>query len=162
MPPWCIMPQQLLYPDIGRFSEQIKRYQAHFPAEQIHIMLYDDFRRDSAATFASLLEFLGVDTSFEPDFVPINSHRQVRCARLQGETQVPSWPTRVGLSLLPDRYQYLSLIYLAILNSKPAKRKPLRAEFKRELVNEFSDEISQLGQLLGRDLSAWLQGEQVK
>lgn len=158
MPRWCIMPQQLLYPDIARYSEQVERYFEQFGPENVHVMIYDDFRNDSRGEFAKLLTFLGVDPDFEPRFDPVNSHRQVRWAWLQGQTQLPSWPTRAVLSLLPDRYAYLSLIHLAMLNSKPAQRPPLRPEFRRELEETFRPDVTRLGSLLGRDFSHWVGG----
>jgi hypothetical protein len=158
MPRWCIMPQQLLYPDIAKYSEQIERYYEHFGREKVHIMFHDDFRQDASGEFAKLLSFLGVDSDFLPSFDSINSHRSVRYRWLQGQTQLPSLPVRMLLGLLPDRYAYLVLIHLATINSKPAKRSPLRPEFRLQLAKEFKEEVDKLSDLLGRDLSHWVKG----
>ncbi|MCB1860746.1 MAG: sulfotransferase domain-containing protein [Gammaproteobacteria bacterium] len=156
IPRWCIMPEQLLYPDIAQFSAQVERYYDQFGRDRVHIMIYDDFRKDTKGEFSRLLSFLGVDPGFEPQFNSINSHRKVRFRWLQGQTQLPSLPIRLLLKLMSDKRGYHALIRLATLNSTPAKRLPLKPEFKARLKREFSGDIQKLGELLGRDLSHWV------
>lgn len=149
------MPQQLLYPDIARYTEQVMRYIDAFGRANVHVMIYDDFRDNPAQEFKHILQFLGVNPDFRPHLNPVNSYREVRCRRLQGETQLPSLLTRSLLRALPDRYAYLALIHLATWNSRPGQRKALRPAFRESLVEEFSGEVKRLGQLLDRDLSTW-------
>jgi hypothetical protein len=53
--------------EFGRYAEQIKRYFAVFPREQINISLYEDCKRDYGRWFGEMLGFLGVEKSFVPD-----------------------------------------------------------------------------------------------
>jgi Sulfotransferase family len=56
-------PPLLLYSDHVRYVEQLRRYHAHFPREQVLVLIYDDFRADNAGTLRRVLRFLGVDDS---------------------------------------------------------------------------------------------------
>jgi hypothetical protein len=59
-------PQALLYSERVRYVEQLERYRAHFPDEQLLVLIYDDFRRQNEATVRRVLRFLEVD-----DTVPV-------------------------------------------------------------------------------------------
>jgi hypothetical protein len=40
-------------------------------------------------------------------------------------------------------------------NSLPEERRPMDPELRRRLTMELAPEVAELGQLIGRDLSAW-------
>jgi hypothetical protein len=61
-------PQLLMYSDHVRYVEQLRRYREAFPAEQLLILIYDDFRDDNETTVQSVFDFLDVDS--EIDVVP--------------------------------------------------------------------------------------------
>ncbi|MCW3019494.1 MAG: sulfotransferase, partial [Solirubrobacterales bacterium] len=54
-------PDRLFYCEHVRYVEQLRRFDSHFPAEQILVIVYDDFRRDNDATLRRILRFLDVD-----------------------------------------------------------------------------------------------------
>ncbi len=54
-------PQALLYSEHVRYVEQLRRYHAVFPREQLLVLIYDDFRADNEATVRQVLRFLEVD-----------------------------------------------------------------------------------------------------
>ncbi len=39
-----------MYSEHVRYVEQLRRYHAVFPAEQVLVLIYDDFRADNEAT----------------------------------------------------------------------------------------------------------------
>ena len=58
--------QQFSYLKRGLYLEQIKRYQALFPAENIHIASSEAFFEDPCAILSGVFQFLGVDATFQP------------------------------------------------------------------------------------------------
>lgn len=56
------------YTDRVRYVEQLQRYNEVFPAEQVLVLIYDDFRADNEGTVRAVLRFLDVD-----DAVPIKA-----------------------------------------------------------------------------------------
>jgi hypothetical protein len=59
-------PKALLYSDHVRYLEQLRRYLAVFPRENVHVLIYDDFRADNERIVRGVLRFLDVE-----DDVPI-------------------------------------------------------------------------------------------
>lgn len=58
------MPFQLRkfsYVDRGFYAEQIERVFRYFPREQVHVIKFEDFRRDAAETLNAVCHFLGVE-----------------------------------------------------------------------------------------------------
>lgn len=49
------------YTDRVRYVEQMQRYDAVFPSEQVLVLIYDDFRADNEGTVRAVLRFLDVD-----------------------------------------------------------------------------------------------------
>ena len=54
------------YSDFPRYAEQLRRYRAHFPSEQLKIFLYEDYRSDPQGVLRQIFEFAGVDATFVP------------------------------------------------------------------------------------------------
>src|SRR5947209_17225315 len=61
IPKYAFWPQSIIYSDQVRYVEQLRRYEAVFPREQILVLIYDDYRRENDATLRTVLRFLGVD-----------------------------------------------------------------------------------------------------
>src|ERR1700719_4663253 len=61
IPRYAFWPQSIIYSDQSRYVEQLRRYDAVFPRDQILVLIYEDYRRDNDATLGRVLDFLGVD-----------------------------------------------------------------------------------------------------
>jgi hypothetical protein len=61
IPRQSLRPQMLLYSEHVRYVEQLRRYHAAFPPEQVLVLIYDDFRADNEATVRRVLRFLDVE-----------------------------------------------------------------------------------------------------
>jgi hypothetical protein len=72
----------LFYSSHVRYVEQLERFYDRFPAEQILVLLYDDFRQDNRATLRRILRFLDVDDSVDLDVKKANPTVQVRSPAL--------------------------------------------------------------------------------
>jgi hypothetical protein len=153
--------QGLVYRDIVRFTEQVKRYFNTFGRDNVHVIIYDDFAADTAAAYSETLEFLGVDSSQEtPEFKVINGNRYVKSSTLQtllndglvrraALAVRPMVPKRlfVGLRAMREKWMRSNLQF--------EKRPALSPEMHVRLKSEFAPEIEQLSELLGRDLTHW-------
>jgi hypothetical protein len=71
-------PAMLLYSEHVRLVEQLKRYHAVFPAEQIQLLVYDDLRSDNVETCRTVLRFLGLDDGFAIQATEANPTVRVR------------------------------------------------------------------------------------
>ncbi|RMF12029.1 MAG: sulfotransferase [Alphaproteobacteria bacterium] len=147
----------LLYRDIVKFSEQIERFLKVFPREQVHIVLYDDVKKDLPGVYRGILEFLGVDPDFKPSFVVENANKKMRSERFgKFLRQTPDWVSRLSRVILPRRSWRVKLREkLKRLNTRFTKRDPIPEQVRVSLATELWPEVEKLEKLLGRDLGHW-------
>ena len=82
IPPGCLEPRTLDYAAMGRFAEQVERYLAIFPSEQILVLRFRDWTADPRRAYLSILEFLGVADDGRLHFPPVNPGSTYRSRRL--------------------------------------------------------------------------------
>jgi hypothetical protein len=161
IPRGCPSPQALLYSEQVRYVEQLQRFYDAFPAKNVHVVIYDDFRRDNDATARAIMRFLGVDDAAAIEDVETSTLKGVRSQRLHGLRRA-IWaaehnPAAAGrgarllnklipTQLLGDAGR--NLWQRALYNEAP----PPDAELMRELRGRFHGEVAALGEYLDRDL----------
>lgn len=156
IPPYALMLDVLLYSRTVRYAQQVKRYFDCFGRENVHLLLFDDIKQDIAACYRSTLEYLEVDSSFDPEFNVVNEHKRVRSRHLQRLAIHPPMILRRLLQLFGADFPWRVMIKLQELNSTYGARAPLPIELRRRLSSEFESDITELAALLERDLSHWL------
>lgn len=52
--------QSELFIELGQYTDQIKRFQNHFPAEQLHVMFFEDLIQSPTTSLKELFDFLGI------------------------------------------------------------------------------------------------------
>jgi len=157
------VPATLLYSDHVRYTEQLRRFEEHFPREQILVLIYDDFRADNEATVRRVFRFLGVDESAPVEDVETDTLESVRSPRLhrlarrlrlaQRHPDAAGVPARVLGALVPDRLrgERIRGLWRRAVYGRPPEADP---ELMRELRRRFKPEVEALSQHLGRDLLA--------
>lgn len=137
--------------EFGNYSEQVRRYLARFPREQIHISFYEDRGIDPTRWFKSIVRFLGVDDSFVPTPVNIPSMPQLPRLKLLARLSLPETKHALG-SLLsaPVKSRIKGLLYAR--DGDPT----LAPQDRDVLVKFYRSDILELQRLLDRDLSMWL------
>ena len=156
-------PQVLLYSEHVRYVEQLRRYREVFPAEQLLVLIYEDFRRDNRATVRQVLGFLELDAEEAPEPVRANPSVRVRSPRLQELLQAVSLGrgpvSRAAKSSLKRvtsrsfRRRALRGIRRGVLFAEP---EPMDERLMLELRRRYKPEVVVLSEYLGRDLvSLW-------
>jgi hypothetical protein len=156
------LPQLLFYSEYVRYGEQLARYRAAFPAEQLLVLIYDDLRRNNLSAVESVQRFLGVagDPMIEAKDVnqTIGRMRSQRLDNLVNTVSVGRGPvSRVVKSgvktVVPPtiRAKGLSQARRRVIHGKLPG---VDEEFVSELRRRFAPEVETLSELLGRDLVA--------
>lgn len=84
----------LMYsPERVGYVEQLRRFHAVFPREQVLVLIYDDFRSDNEATLRSVLRTLGVDHTVPLEVKDANPTVGVRSARMNESCARCTWDT---------------------------------------------------------------------
>jgi hypothetical protein len=154
-------PNVLFYSDHVRYVEQLRRYHAVFPPEQVLVLIYDDFRRDNEATVRTVLRFLEVDDS--PPITPrqVNPTVRVRARPLHrlvhavaaGRGPVPRAVQASVKALAPRALSRSSALAFRdrIFFASP---QPPDDGLMLELRRRFKGEVVALSEYLDRDLVA--------
>jgi hypothetical protein len=157
-------PQLLLYSDHVRYVEQLKRYHALFPAEQVLVLIYDDFRNDNAATVRRVLRFLELGDEVAVDAREANptviQMRSQQLDEMMNIISVGRGPvsraakaglkaiTSSGLRRAAMRFTQRRLIY--------GRPQPADERLMLELRRRFKPQVVELSAYLDRDLvSLW-------
>jgi hypothetical protein len=82
IPATCLEPRTLDYAAMGRFNEQVGRYLAAFPFEQIRVIRFHDWTTNPRATYLEILDFLGLADDGRAEFPRINGGMTYRSRRL--------------------------------------------------------------------------------
>jgi hypothetical protein len=143
------------YKDQGYYFQQLQRYYALFPTEQIRVYFYEELESDVSKLVSDLFSFIGVtkdfplDTSFKFNTggIPIHpwfgrlisSNNRIR--------------TSIKYLLSPKKRQEFKKLYLKLF-FRPAP--PLPDSAYELLRDAYQDDISKLQELFRRDLSTWL------
>ncbi len=152
-------PRALIYSDRVRYVEQLRRYRAVLGAEQILVLIYDDFLRDNEGTLRQVLRFLEVDEDLALAPVKANPTVGVRSLRLAamwralraGEGALPRAARRTLKALTSARLRREVLYPLrrrVVYAQAPVADPALMAELR----SRFKPEVLALGEYLDRDL----------
>jgi hypothetical protein len=146
------------YRDVAMYSEQVQRYFDVFGRANVQVIIFDDFKRDTARIYRETCEFLGIDASFQPTFEVANPHTRRRSMALRNLIWfLWSEPVRrLRKSVLPPALQRFGKRMAAgieSLNTKSEKRPPLDPALRARLQEEFAPDVERLSEMLGRDLA---------
>lgn len=143
------------YIDIGFYYTHLKRYFDIFDPMQIKIYIYDDFKAEPIRVLRNIFQFLGLNEAFIPDLsIKYNVGGIPRCKAWHTFFQIrPVLRPLVPATLRQHVASNLSSFQRRVL----AKPPPVEPNVRRELVQILRADILELQNLIGRDLSGWLE-----
>jgi hypothetical protein len=152
-------PHVLFYSDHVRYVEQLERYQAVFPAEQLLVLIYEDFRNDNEAAVRRVLRFLELDHTVAVDGLEANPTVRVRSQQLDelmhavsvGTGPLSRMAKASVKALAPRRLRRgaLRAMQRRVIYGKPEQPDE---QLTLELRLRFKPEIVKLSEYLNRDL----------
>lgn len=150
------IPEFLDYLPVGRFADQLERFQRRFPPEQLHVIVYEEFARDVPGTYRRLLEWLGIEPGFRPRFRRVNAARRSRNATLSRLLHAPPPELqRVLRAVVPvavRRRVWHDAVRPALTRANTADRGPcgLAPELRERLRAEYAHDVRRTAELLHR------------
>lgn len=139
---------------IGFYYKQLKRYFDRFDPSQIRVYLYEDLQTNALGLAQDLFEFLGVDSTFKPDISKKYLVSALPKNKLWHQLLTKPNPIKgMVKKLLPESLrQPLGKNLIQKNLGKPPKQQ----EVRQKLTEIYREDILQLQDLIGRDLSPWL------
>ena len=156
----CQFPECLQYARMAKFGQQLRRALRIFPREQVHVVMFEDFVKDTRQAYEGTLKFLRVPSDNRSSFPRVNENRTAAWRALSMRIRRPPaglhrLKETVRRSIGEANYAKIARAYLRLMTSE-YRPKLLSTEFREELVAEFRDDILLLSELLQKDLSHWL------
>lgn len=159
LPKRCWHPGILYYSQIARYTEQIQRYYACFGRQQVHVVVFDDFKGDTPSTYRATLRFLGVDDDIAPDFKVYNPAVRSRSRVVERIIGSRSSFARAAAAITPTMLRpTLGTLHNMLLrhNSIRGKMPSMSEQVRDRLRTIYREEVHALSELLQRDLTFWL------
>jgi hypothetical protein len=137
---------------LGLYARHLKRVFVYFPRRQVKILFYDDVQQKPAQVLAELYRFLGVDDKYVPRSLRVvynsayfptttTAWKRTICGCVNQFIKNTSLGRWVRRSFAPKR----------VSNYDGIAKRDLLA-----LVEAFHEDIEELEEMTGRDLSSWL------
>lgn len=139
----------------GFYAAQLKPYFELFEREQLRIYLHEDFHADPAGLAQDVFRFLGVDDAFVPNVSTRHNVTKVpRHHGLHAYLSQPRLSKTLFKLLVPPR---LSRRVGDRLREFNATKPPGPGDQRGELIRAYREDITELQDMLRRDLSHWLE-----
>lgn len=149
------------YFDSVRYYEQVKRYLDTFGKENVQVILYDDFSRDTEKIVAQTLTFLGLQPKGINVQQVVNKNKRIRWLWMHRLLKKPPCILKkLFVTILPRKHWRHNLMdWLFRQNVHVQARPPLDGKLQMRLSKELAPDIVKLSSLIERELSGWLPKE---
>lgn len=134
----------------GLQAENLKIWIETFGRDRVHFVFFDDLEKDPTTVAQGIYAWLDVNNEFIPEVVHTQKGGQPRSKFLMRLLNMPKGRIK---RLFPRvlREKIRARIYRAIL-----KRPTIDASMQTMLDAYYADDITQLSEMTGRDLSHWV------
>lgn len=152
LPPHNRVREALQYGPLFSYAEQMARLFELVPRERVHVILYDDFKKNPATVYQQTLKFLSLSPFSLQTYQRINPSKRLRWPFVERMVAVVggvkrSLGIRRGLGLLS---------FTKRLNTKYEGRPSLLPSFRSELEEYFKEDVLRTAKLIDRNLSGWI------
>jgi hypothetical protein len=141
----------------GLYTEQLRRVRSVFPEDQIKVVVFEELVQDPQAAVDGLFDFLNLPRSK----VDVSRRHNEPTGLQEG---MPLWARTANSGML----KFVSNLFpvslrkkvkhlLSASDSRELDVKPMTSQTRAALKEFFAPEISDLEEMLGRDLNAWKQ-----
>ena len=147
-----------LYSKIFAFTDNIKNFQRVFSAKNINIIVFDDLKENPDASLLGVFDFLNISAEGNYSLElknPASTPRSSRIAKFISDP--PDLLKSTVRAMIPFNSRLAIRQAISRVNLRKEPYPPMKAETRKMLVAKFSQELSRLSYLIGRDMSHWLE-----
>lgn len=152
-----------MYIEQGLFAKHLRNWLAHFPAQQIFIVLTEDIEADPVRVARDVFRFLEVDDSFQPEALTRRCNQSI-ASRFQLLLQAKEHAYQNSRSA-GMRWLWSAAIKVGLRNlyrrvntvERDERIPPMTTASERLLRRAFAADIRDLEVLLNRSLAHWLE-----
>jgi len=143
----------VMYKDMGLYCNMVKAYLDNF--ENVHIIMYEDFKSDTAKVVEKTLEFLGVDSKVSLDTGSKHNvaGKSWKIPFLKHFFMKDNLVKKLFRKVFSFSVRKKMRIFLESILKQ--KSKPINQETRENLIMFFKEDVSKLEQLLQINLKHW-------
>jgi hypothetical protein len=152
-----LFPINAQYFEVGKNCQQVIKLIEVFGIKNVHIVLFDDLKENSAQEYKKILEFLELPDVEPESYKIVNPHKVSRTKSLNKlATSPPKWMGALSSIFLSKETRWKIRQYIKNKNTIYTTREKMTGASKKQLTQVFREEIESLSTLLDRDLSHWI------
>lgn len=142
------------YVEAGKYGKQLTSYFEIFNKEQIKVILFEDFKKETSKVVKSTFEFLGVNKGFTPKLdIQYNVSGIPKFQILHNYLRRESKLRKVLGCFISEKNR--DLIRNKILNFNIGSSPKLKPETRIKLENFFKDDFQKLKELIAIEEKRW-------
>lgn len=150
--PRVTSPSYLYYSQRVQYAQQVKRYYNRFKPEQIKVVIFEDFKSANERIYREILEFLGVDPNFIPQYDAVNVNKEVK---YQGINNIVNNPLvkNITKNLFSQEFNEFvrdNIVEKFLWHQAPKATMP--PELETQLREKYQPQVAAISDLLGIDL----------
>tara|TARA_Y100000310_G_C20552056_1_gene748578 strand:+ start:319 stop:1188 length:870 start_codon:yes stop_codon:yes gene_type:complete len=134
--------------EAGFYSKHIKRFQKIFSKNQIKIIIFEEYVKNTVPTINSILSFLGIKESITFDVAPKGAYKIPRNFASQKLMNNSTFRKAAKFVIPTVTRQKIGERFLVKESSRP----PLKQNQRKRLTQIYQDDVENLSELLGRNL----------
>ncbi len=145
-------PSYVYYSQRVQYYQQVKRYCDRFSPNQIKVIIFEEFQSENERIFREILEFLGVDSNFTPEYAAVNTNKEVKFKAINNLVNHP-FAKSISKNLLSQEFNDFvrdKIVERLLWNQAPKATMP--DPIKVQLMQQYKPEVIQISKLLGIDL----------
>ena len=136
---------------LGNYSSQIKRYLDVFGKENIHIVWYSDFKKNSEKEVKEVFNFIGVNSSFKIDFETIHNSFTMPKNNFIRKIYSAVWLRKILTLMFPSKL----IKSVRSLFIREGNKPKLQEGLRKKIQLYYQNEIKELEQVLSVNLDRW-------
>ena len=151
IPKGCMDRRLILYGNIAKIGQQIERFIPYILPENLHFIIYDDFKKFTKHEYIKVLKFLKVSKEVPTNFPLHNKSQRIKSETVTKLTNYASF-LKKKLSI-KTRFNVANKIHKVNVTGQPLEKLPKNFLLKMEKYFEY--DINLISQFVKKDLSKW-------
>ena len=141
----------LQYKELCKHSRWVEKIFSQVSREKVLILLFEELKTNPRGTFDKVCDFLNLSREHRISFDKKNSAKQTRSVRVSSFIHLGIFLKR---KIIGSHKTNIGA-WLRGLNTYSGKNKEIPNELRRSMLLEFTEDITRLEKLLGRNLDSW-------
>lgn len=143
------------YKNGGFYYKQLKNYYDLFDRNNIRVYIFEEFIQNPILVVKDIFKFLDVEESFIPNIsMKYNVTGIPKSKFLEGIILKKYLLKKILKLLIPRKNRIYLRSLVKLMNTK---KSPCPPDIRKQLLEEFQEDILQLEDLIQRDLSLWFE-----